>query len=346
MFVFGRVAAVTDSDYYSTGRFTGCSCGCAISRFTGRSCGYSIGHGPNDRCTASLHRVDPTTGDHINWLEQPELSDAIMLAAFSGWNDAGDAATEATRYLRRRFRGRRVATIDPEYFYDFASVRPNVQLRDGERRIDWPRPEIRLGELDNGEPLVTLVGVEPRLRWRTFSEVVVTLAKQMGITRVATLGALLTGTHHKAPTNVVGTSSNPALNLALGLRQSTYEGPTGIIGVLNDACHRAGLVSVSFWAAVPTYVSSYPSPKAALALVERVSEFLGMEIDDPELQAAAANYEEHIDKMVTSDSRLSQYAQQVWEESAAEAAEDFIETAENPESLVTDLERFLRQEEN
>ncbi|HCB34679.1 MAG TPA: carboxylate--amine ligase [Acidimicrobiaceae bacterium] len=269
-----------------------------------------------------------------------------MLAAFSGWNDAGDAATEATKHLRRRFRAGRVATIDPEYFYDFASVRPNVRLSDGERRIDWPRPEVRVGELDNGDPVVTLLGVEPRLRWRTFSEVVVSICETLGVTKVATLGALLTGTHHKAPVNVVGASSNSALNLELGLRPSTYEGPTGIIGVLNDACHRAGLVSVSFWAAVPTYVSSYPSPKAALALVERVAKFLDSTVDGAELASASATYDEHIDEVVANDDRLAQYAQQILEDSAAEAAEDFNEMAENPEALVNELERFLRQEDD
>ena len=282
---------------------------------------------------------------HINWLERPKLSQATMLVAFSGWNDAGDAATEATNYLQHRYDGKRVASIDPEYFYDFASVRPNVLLASGERRIVWPRPEVWLGKLDDGKPLVTMVGVEPRLRWRTFCETVVALASEMSISQVVTLGALLTNTHHKSPVNVVGASANAELSLSLGLRPSTYEGPTGIIGVLNDACHRAGFDSVSFWAAVPTYASSYPSPKAVLALIERVAEFLKMTIDDQELQAAAVAYEDHIDDVVESDSRLSQYAQKVLEDSAAEAAEDFIEMAENPDTLVNELEQFLRQKD-
>ncbi len=294
----------------------------------------------------SLTNVDLTAGDCIDWLERPKLQGATMLAAFSGWNDAGDAATEATKYMRHRFRGRPVASIDPEYFYDFASVRPNVHLHEGERRIDWPRPEIRVGEMDDGKPLVTLIGVEPRLRWRTFSEAIIILANEMGVNQVVTLGALLTGTHHKSPVNVVGASSNPELSLDLGLRPSTYEGPTGIIGVLNDACHRAGFASVSFWAAVPTYASAYPSPKAALALVQRVAAFLGTTIDDPELHTAAAVYEEHVDEVVAGDSRLSEYAQRLWEDSEAEAADDIMDMAENPEYLMNELERFLRQKDN
>ncbi len=295
---------------------------------------------------ASLTVVGLIANDHIDWIERPKLSGATMLAAFSGWNDAGDAATEATKYMRRRFRGRPVASIDPEHFYDFASVRPNVRLHEGERRIDWPRPEIRVGEMDDGKPLVTLVGVEPRLRWRTFCETVIILATELGVDQVVTLGALLTGTHHKSSVNVVGASSNSGLSLELGLRPSTYEGPTGIIGVLNDACHRAGFASVSFWSAVPTYASAYPSPKAALALIQRVAGFLETTIDDPELRAAATVYEEHIDEVVASDSRLSEYAQKLWEDSAAEAADDIMDMAENPEYLVNELERFLRQKDS
>ncbi len=282
---------------------------------------------------------------HLDWLERPELSDAVLIAAFSGWNDAGDAATESAKFLRRRFRSHPVAQVDPELFYDFASVRPSVRLTDGERHIDWPRPEVRVGELDDGRPLVTMLGVEPRLRWRTFSDVVVETAQTLGVSTVVTLGALLTDTHHNAPVNVVGASNNAALNLTMGLRQSTYEGPTGIIGVLNDACHRAGFSSVSFWATVPTYVHNYPSPKAALALAERVAQFLGITLGDSELHSAAANYGRQIDELVAGDNTLAQYAQQILEESAAEAVEDFSEMVDNPDALMSELEQFLRQQE-
>ncbi len=283
---------------------------------------------------------------HLEWFERPEpSSDSVLIAAFSGWNDAGDAATESAKYLRRRFRCHPVAQIDPEYFYDFASVRPSVQVVDGERQIDWPTPDVRIGEADDGRTVITVLGVEPRLRWRTFCDVIIEMANSLGVSTVVTLGALLTDTHHNAPINVVGASNNAALNLTMGLRQSTYEGPTGIIGVLNDACHRAGFASVSFWATVPTYVHNYPSPKAALALAERVARFMGINLGESELHSAAANYGHQIDELVAGDDTLAQYAQQILEESAAEAVEDFSEMVENPDGLFDELEQFLRQQE-
>ena len=283
---------------------------------------------------------------HLEWFERPEpSSDSVLIAAFSGWNDAGDAATESAKYLRRRFRCHPVAQIDPEFFYDFASVRPSVQVVDGERQIDWPTPDVRIGEADDGRTVITVLGVEPRLRWRTFCDVIIEMANSLGVSTVVTLGALLTDTHHNAPINVVGASNNAALNLTMGLRQSTYEGPTGIIGVLNDACHRAGFASVSFWATVPTYVHNYPSPKAALALAERVARFMGINLGESELHSAAANYGHQIDELVAGDDTLAQYAQQILEESAAEAVEDFSEMVENPDGLFDELEQFLRQQE-
>ena len=178
--------------------------------------------------------------EHVDWSERPVLQDAVLLSAFTGWNDAGDAATEAVGYLTRRYDCRQIATIDPEYFYDFASVRPNVRLEGEERHIDWPINEVRVGELDDGRALVTILGIEPRLRWRTFSEALISVASQLSAQTVITLGALLTDTHHQAPVEVIGASNNEVINLELAQSPSQYEGPTGIIGVLNDAFHHGG----------------------------------------------------------------------------------------------------------
>ena len=279
--------------------------------------------------------------EHVEWSEHPVLQDAVLLAAFTGWNDAGDAATEAVGYLTRRYECRRIATIDPEYFYDFASVRPSVRLEGDERRIDWPVNEVRLGELDDGRPLVTVLGIEPRLRWRTFSQALLTVADQLSAKTVITLGALLTDTHHQAPVDVIGTSNNEVINIELGLPPSQYEGPTGIIGVLNDAFHRAGFDSLSFWAAVPAYIGHNPSPKAALALVQRVVEFLDIPLGATDLQIAAASYDRQINELVESDPNLAEYAQQILDD----ATDEISDMADNPQAMIDELEQYLRQQD-
>ena len=279
--------------------------------------------------------------EHVEWSEHPVLQDAVLLAAFTGWNDAGDAATEAVGYLTRRYDCQRIATIDPEYFYDFASVRPSVRLEGDERRIDWPVNEVRLGELDDGRPLVTVLGIEPRLRWRTFSQALLTVADQLSAKTVITLGALLTDTHHQAPVDVIGTSNNEVINIELGLPPSQYEGPTGIIGVLNDAFHRAGFDSLSFWAAVPSYIGHNPSPKAALALVQRVVEFLDIPLGATDLQIAAASYDRQINELVESDPNLAEYAQQILDD----ATDEISDMADNPQAMIDELEQYLRQQD-
>ena len=279
--------------------------------------------------------------EHVDWSEHPVLENAVLLSAFTGWNDAGDAATEAVGYLTRRYDCRQVATIDPEYFYDFASARPNVRLEGEERRIDWPVNEVRVGELDDGRPLITVLGIEPRLRWRTFSEALVSVAHQLSAQTVVTLGALLTDTHHQAPVDVVGASSNEVINLELGLTPSQYEGPTGIIGVLNEAFHHGGFDSLSFWAAVPSYIGHNPSPKAALALVQRVVDFLDIPLGATDLQIAAASYDRQINELVESDPNLAEYAQQLLDDAADEATD----MTDDPEAMIDELEQFLRQQD-
>ena len=279
--------------------------------------------------------------EHVEWSEHPVLQDAVLLAAFTGWNDAGDAATEAVGYLTRRYDCLRIATIDPEYFYDFASVRPSVRLEGDERRIDWPVNEVRLGELDDGRPLVTVLGIEPRLRWRTFSEALLTVADRLSAKTVISLGALLTDTHLQAPVDVIGASNNEVINIELGLTPSQYEGPTGIIGVLNDAFHRADFDSLSFWAAVPSYIGHNPSPKAALALVQRVVEFLDIPLGATDLQIAAASYDRQINELVESDPNLAEYAQQILDD----ATDEISDMADNPQAMIDELEQYLRQQD-
>jgi proteasome assembly chaperone (PAC2) family protein len=285
---------------------------------------------------------------HVEWFDRPELSDAVMITAFSGWNDAADAATEAVRYLARRWDARTVASIDAESFYDFASARPTIRLIDGERRqLEWPRNEFMVAELEDGRPLVLLLGIEPRLLWRTFTEAVHGAAEALGVTTIVTLGALLTETHHDRAIEVVGASNNEELNDRLDLRPSTYEGPTGITGVLNDACHRAGFNSLSFWAAVPSYLGQSPSPKAALSLVHRVADFLDITLGATDLQIAAASYERQIAELMEDDPDLAAYAQQLLDDEAMEAKDEDVPELENdPEALIDELEQFLRQQDD
>ena len=202
--------------------------------------------------------------EHVEWSEHPVLQDAVLLAAFTGWNDAGDAATEAVGYLTRRYECRRIATIDPEYFYDFASVRPSVRLEGDERRIDWPVNEVRLGELDDGRPLVTVLGIEPRLRWRTFSQALLTVADQLSAKTVITLGALLTDTHHQAPVDVIGTSKGGALRrrwrgrgMAAGARSRPNR------RVVRPSIEAMCCVSVTYTASIGESMPEIPSAAAA-----------------------------------------------------------------------------------
>ena len=207
--------------------------------------------------------------DELRLIERPSLDRPILVASFRGWNDGGQGATLATGYLAKLWGAERFAEIDPEGFFDFQATRPHVTLVDGmSRRIDWPENALFHASVDGERDAVLLMGVEPNLRWRTFTDLVVGLAKDLGVELVVTLGALLADVPHTRPAPVTGTASDPDLIERLGLQASRYEGPTGIVGVLHDACRRAGIPSASLWAAVPHYVSLAPSPRAALALCE------------------------------------------------------------------------------
>ena len=288
--------------------------------------------------------------NHIDWRTTPELADAMLIIAFEGWNDAGDAASTALDYVARRFDAEIVATIDPEPFFDFGSTRPMIRLREGgNRSIEWPEVSFSLLETE-GRPLIVLSGPEPRLMWRTFCEQVVEVAQRLGVTTAVSLGALLAEVHHAQPVSVFGASSDADLTQRLGLRKSTYSGPTGIVGVLQDALQRAGVASMSLWASVPTYVPSSTSPKAALALVERLVEVIGIQLSAGDLQIAATRYERQVDDILDDDDELADYAQQILLSSVDDEDED--EMAESSfdledvdgDALIEDLENFLRDQ--
>src|SRR5215470_7531446 len=225
--------------------------------------------------------------------EMPTLTDPVLIVAFAGWNDAGGAATHAAQFLVNRMQARRFASLDPEEFYNFSELRPQVRLRDGlYREVTWPANEFHYSRSATPQrSLVIGIGIEPHLKWKTYAEAVLDLARQSGVNLVITLGALLADVAYSRPVRVAGFSSDLALSSQLQLTPSRYEGPTGIVGVLNDACRRAGLASLSFWANVPHYISAAPNPKAALALIGRLESFLHFTIDTTELRAAAADFD-------------------------------------------------------
>jgi proteasome assembly chaperone (PAC2) family protein len=283
--------------------------------------------------------------DHLHWRSRPTLERPILLVAFEGWNDAGDAASGAVRYLIDRYDAELVAEIDPEDFFDFTSTRPQAELGDdGVRRISWPTTQVYAATLpgDAGDALL-VVGTEPQLRWRTFCAQITGLAKEAGCRLAVLLGALVAEVPHSRPVPVVGTVSDPALQAELGLQPSSYEGPTGVVGVLSAACREAGLPAASLWAAVPTYVPTAPSPNAALALLERTSEVLGMWVPTTDLEIAAAAYERQVSELVQEDEETSDYVTQLEERVDSDDGSDPAEAAR---SLVEEVERYLRDRKN
>ena len=279
--------------------------------------------------------------------ERPTLDRPVMIGAFRGWNDGGQAATLATGYLARLWEARKFADIDPELFVDFQATRPQVSLDEGRtRKIEWPETAFfraRIPGVDRDA--VLLIGVEPNYRWRTFAEIVADLAQDLGVELVVTLGALLADVPHTRPAPVTGAATDPKLVDELGLQLSRYEGPTGIVGVLLDACRRAGIPSVSLWAAVPHYVSLAPSPLAARALCVRLSSVLGIEIDTGELAEAETSYVEQVSQAVASDSETSAYVEEL--EQRADSLDWLEESGGLPsgEAIAQEIARFLRDRE-
>jgi proteasome assembly chaperone (PAC2) family protein len=275
---------------------------------------------------------------------RPELRRPVLVAAFRGWNDGGQGATLGGGYLARQWGAESFAEIDPEDFYDFQAVRPQVSLEEGlTRKLEWPANTFLHAPIpDLDRDAVILLGVEPNLRWKTYSRLVLELAQDLGVELFVTLGSLLADVPHTRPAPVSAAASDPGLVEELGVEPSRYEGPTGIVGVLLDACRQAGIPSVSLWAAVPHYVSLAPSPRAALALSRRLGELVGTDIDLAELEQAAEEYNEQVTEAVASDSETAAYVEEL------ERRVDLMEAAEDlpsGESLAAELTRFLRERE-
>lgn len=292
-----------------------------------------------DRMPAGVPGPVAARTPHITWRSFPDPGEGVLLAAFEGWNDAGDAATTAAGFLARRLRARPFATVDPDDFYDFTISRPEVRIVDDERLLRWPENELSAGR-DGSHRLVVLQGTEPHLRWRTFCTEVLAVAEALGIRRVVTLGALLAEVAHTRPVPVYGATDDVDRAAELGLATSSYEGPTGIVGVLGNLAAEAGFETASFWAAVPTYASGARSPKAALALVERVGAYLDLAVPTVELDIASAAYERQISALVEEDDDTVDWVARLEEEHDRESAQP-----SSAGSLVEEVERFLRDQQ-
>jgi predicted ATP-grasp superfamily ATP-dependent carboligase len=279
------------------------------------------------------------------WDRRPDgLRAPAMVCAFQGWNDAGDAASSAVTFLATALDARRFARIDSEEFYDFQANRPTVQFNDeNEREIVWPSVEVFEAPAPRApRDLVLVQGVEPSMRWRAFSAHIVDLAEALGVQVVVSLGALLGDVPHTRPVAMSGHASDPSLMERLGMQGSTYEGPTGIVGVLHNACAQAGLPSASLWAGVPHYVAAASNPKAALALVRRVEGLIGVSVDVSELESASADYERQVGLAVQSDPDIQAFVERL-EQAAEGDAEDTPEDVPSGDILAREFQRFLRQ---
>ena len=280
----------------------------------------------------------------LNVSFRPELKRPVLVAAFRGWNDGGQGASLGAAYLAKQWNAARFAEIEPESFFDFQAVRPHVSLVDGEtRRVDWPDNGFFHASIPGADrDAVLLLGIEPNLRWKTFSGLVLELARDLGVEMVVTFGSLLADVPHTRPAPVTAAATDPKLVAELGLEASRYEGPTGIVGIVHDGCREADIASVSLWAAVPHYVSLAPSPRAALALVRRFGELMRIDVDLRELEQAAEEYAEQVSEAVSTDAETAAYVEELEQRVDALAPEGDIPSGE---SLAAELSRFLRERE-
>lgn len=282
----------------------------------------------------------------VVWDDQPELHEPVLAAAFTGWNDAGDAASDALGWLAGHYGARRFAYVDPEEHIDLQAVRPTVALVDGvAREIRWPAPQFSAAPTPPGSPdLVLLAGPEPSYQWRAFCDGVVDVADRLGVTSLITFGALLADVAHTRPTPVTGATTDPAVMRRLALQRSRYEGPTGIVGVLHDACRRAALESVSLWASVPHYAASPPNPPAVQALLSRFAALTRVPADVSELDGAATAWRRRVDEVVAGDDDLRAYVARLEEQAAAPASNEPDHTLPTGDTIAAQFEEYLREQ--
>ena len=276
--------------------------------------------------------------------DPPELRAPILVCSFRGWNDAAGAASTALATVAASLDAELVASVDPEEFFDFQANRPMITLEGGQtRRIDWPANSLIAAEAPSAErDLVLLDGTEPNLRWRGFSEAIANAAERMGVEMVITLGALLAEVAHTLPVPITGLASDEDLVEELDLSRSTYEGPTGIVGVVHDMCRQRGMSSASLWAAVPHYVAAVPNPKAALALLRRLEGLTGIAVDASELEEETTDYEEQVGRAVAANPEIEELVTRIEEQQAEQLTEDGTDLP-SADAIASEFQRFLRQ---
>ncbi len=285
--------------------------------------------------------------DELRWDERPTgLRDPVMIAAFGGWNDAAGAASGAVVFLGERLGAKKVAALDPEAFYDFQATRPMIDLsQSSPSRIVWPEVEVLIARTEGGRDVVLVAGAEPSMRWRTFCTLLLDAAVSLGVTRVVTLGSLLADVVHSHPVRITGMASDPSFVAGMGFREPSYQGPTGIVGVLHHEASARGLETVSMWAPVSHYAAGLTNSKGSLALVRALEQVAGITVDVHELEEAAAAFEGQVARAVEAEPRLRQLVEQL-EDAAANAEEDAPNARPGPlptgDELEAELQRFLR----
>jgi len=313
------------------------------------------------------------TSPHIRWISEPTLVNPTVIAAFTGWNDAADAASSALQNLVEGWGASPLAEIEPEFFTDFATIRPHVRLDDGRvRKIVWPT--IGLWHVRAaGSDVILILGPEPRLRWRLFSEQVVSVVEKYNASLFLTLGALLADVPHSRPVQIIGTATDDELVERFELQRSRYEGPTGIVGVLNDACAKASIPSASLWAAVPAYAGQISSPKASVALMQRACAIIGTPAPVGHMMPRVEAYEQQLETMLDDDDDLRSYVNRLESMSdagitvedddndsdfedenqlqfdfATDTGDDAVSISDvdtNADMLMEEVERFLRDQD-
>jgi predicted ATP-grasp superfamily ATP-dependent carboligase len=280
--------------------------------------------------------------DHLHWSERLEdLRAPIMVAAFRGWNDAAAAASTALASVGEALGAHRIGVIDPDGFYDFQTTRPMIDTTvNGPAAITWPEVEIYAARVpDADHDLVLVAGAEPSMRWRTFTATVLDAAAQLGVGRVILLGSLLADVVHTHPVHLTGLSPDPQVIDELGLRAPTYQGPTGIVGVLQHSAAEHGMQALSLWAPVSHYAAGITNTKASLALVEALASVAGVRVPVPELREASVTFENQVSQAVESDPRLRTLVERLQEASEAVNEEDLP----SGDELAAELERYLRE---